>query len=157
MVNKGLSYDPWTYRFFPTELALFLAGSIAYQLYKDCTWIRVRGYQWAALVLSTLVALSFSYLPIPIVPRMVGFYGLLMLGVPGIFSLTRKWKWDNFIGELSYPIYLCHIILLQLVWNAGSNRTILAMVFAIVFSILTVRFVEAPIDRYRQRRVKAQV
>jgi peptidoglycan/LPS O-acetylase OafA/YrhL len=155
MVNRGLSYDPWTYRFFPTELALFLAGSMAYQLYKDAAWVRGRPYQWAALILSILVALSFSYLPIPIVPRMIGFYVLLMLGVPGIFSLTRKWKWDTFIGELSYPIYLCHIILLELVWKAGSHRTILAMVGAIVFSVVIVRFVEAPIDRYRQRRVRA--
>ena len=38
----GWSYDPWTYRFFPLEIAFFLAGSLAYNLYsrakrpRDC-------------------------------------------------------------------------------------------------------------------------
>ncbi len=30
----GMHHDPWTYRFFPTELALFLFGTISYHIYN---------------------------------------------------------------------------------------------------------------------------
>lgn len=33
VINHGLYGDPWLYRYFPFELALFLGGALAYRLY----------------------------------------------------------------------------------------------------------------------------
>jgi peptidoglycan/LPS O-acetylase OafA/YrhL len=34
IMNKGLIEDPWTYRFFPTELVFFLLGMVDYSIYR---------------------------------------------------------------------------------------------------------------------------
>ena len=34
LYQNGLRHDPWSYRFFPTELLFFFLGTIAYHLYK---------------------------------------------------------------------------------------------------------------------------
>ena len=34
LYKHGLNYDPWTYRFFPTELFFFLSGNVVYRIYK---------------------------------------------------------------------------------------------------------------------------
>ena len=32
------------------------------------------------------------------------------VGLPGAFKATREWKADRWIGELSYPVYLVHVL-----------------------------------------------
>jgi peptidoglycan/LPS O-acetylase OafA/YrhL len=34
LIQSNLTHDPWSYRFFPTELMFFLFGSISYIFYK---------------------------------------------------------------------------------------------------------------------------
>ena len=43
-------------------------------------------------------------LPPAIFTLMVG------LSVPFIFALTKNWKVDRWIGELSYPVYIVHVV-----------------------------------------------
>jgi peptidoglycan/LPS O-acetylase OafA/YrhL len=54
------------------------------------------------------------------------FYGYLtciFLGLPVLFEKTKVIGWVNFLGNLSYPIYLSHTIVLSLLF-LGPNPLI---------------------------------
>lgn len=121
----GFRFDPWTYRFFPFELALFLLGMIGWRIYAkfdfgsrlpSCT--RYSSYFIAAGLL--LFAL---YLHAMTVQRFSAAFGnertvllsyfLWPVVIAGLFACFRRNSLDRFIGELSYPIYLIHLIVIQ--------------------------------------------
>lgn len=109
----GLGFDGgWYYRFFPTELALFLFGALAHQLLAPL-YARVfaaLGWISVAVTLGVLgLVLAFATLP----PRLVaeGTLALLIittLALPGLFHFQVARRWDRRLGALSYPIYLLH-------------------------------------------------
>ena len=117
----GLGHDPWLYRFFPFELALFVAGMLA------CRWYLARRTTegpgktggWAATLLA-LVLLTICARLLPDhsstpaeLAVLLGFYAVTAGGVALLFSRTEKNTTDRNLGELSYPIYLNHYILVQ--------------------------------------------
>ena len=65
------------------------------------------------------------------------------------------------MGELSYPLYLSHEMIASLVPGGGRGasigqlnaRALTVLVVAIIVSGLAARFVEIPIDRFRQARL----
>lgn len=125
MTTYAVKDDPWSYRLFPTELALFLAGAFAWHLHG---WLRRRGWLTALpcrlVLLATLaVVLGYQFLPhrlyylrpfgLPVV------LALVPLVIPFVFEATRQNRWDRALGELSYPSYLVHYLLLFVVEASG--------------------------------------
>src|SRR5206468_72079 len=41
------------------------------------------------------------------------FYILVVAALPALFELSRRFRWDSWLGELSYPIYLAHLSVLS--------------------------------------------
>jgi peptidoglycan/LPS O-acetylase OafA/YrhL len=158
-----LKYDPWTYRFFPTELVFFLAGIIAYRLYKNLQRFQIKEIYlkiiWLGILLFTV---SLSFLPSKAIDSFSvkdWFYLFtFFISLPFIFSLTKKWKFDRYIGELSYPVYLLHVLVLTVctklkisafVGGLGVTTTIVSILCAIVLNEL----VQKRIEKIRQKRV----
>lgn len=157
--QNGLEHDPWTYRFFPFEISLFLAGSISYRI-----WANIRGRVMippAAGVFAVItivgLAVSHPWLSFAVDHRWM-FYGLVVLVLPAIFQFSSTHAWDNALGDLSYPVYLIH-------WPLGGA---LAVIFpeyvlghlaaynlpaTLLVAMFFVRFIERPLDAARQRRV----
>jgi peptidoglycan/LPS O-acetylase OafA/YrhL len=151
--------DPWTYRFFPFELSFFLFGRIAYEIY-----FRIKDIKWPRIVLICLLAftlawtLLFDRIALPGIKY--AYFSFMVLAIPFLFHLTREWKRDRWIGELSYPIYICHMLVFS--WagrliqtHEAGNGTLTAFI-AIVAAILLIRWVGNPIEAYRQRRISRQ-
>ena len=164
VLGFDLSGDPWNYRFFPTELLFFLAGIIAYRMYK----YYMQRFQmkkvysviiWLGILFITLI---FNSLP------STTFYGFIIkdwiylfvffLSVPFIFSLSKKWKFDRYIGELSYPVYISHVLVLWFVNKSGISDSlgglgVTTTIFSILFSIVLNELVQKRIEIIRQKRV----
>jgi len=89
---------------------------------------------------------------------MYAYYGTFFMSLPFIFILSKKWKIDRYIGELSYPIYISHILLLWpikfLKLPVFGELGLVLIVVTIFFSILLNEFVAKKIEIIRQRRVK---
>lgn len=85
----------------------------------------------------------------------MGFAAALLFLVPQIFHLSRDSRVDRFIGELSYPMYLCHVAIgnyfepAQRVWQGG-----LLLLLSVLFSLPLVLGVERPLERWRQARLR---
>jgi len=124
----GYAADPWNDRFFPFELALFVAGLIAYRAYR---WLAQPGAPAAARALRmtgrasilTAAAVIMIFANVPQPPDFASLgHGpaanwLLIAGItallPFIFLATRRSRLDNAIGQYSYPIYICHFIFIS--------------------------------------------
>ncbi|MFN8344136.1 MAG: acyltransferase [Spirosomataceae bacterium] len=158
-----MKYDPWTYRFFPTELAYFLMGSLAYKFY-----IAQKKWQIPQLYLVGLyvfmVAFTIFYMEIFKLLAVRPLYQSLLhliyavsfvVFLPFIFRLTARHRLDRQIGELSYPIYMVHALVLY--WNMRwqLNSLFFVITTTVVLSFLFDTLFMKKMETYRQSRVKA--
>jgi peptidoglycan/LPS O-acetylase OafA/YrhL len=154
--SMGFTNDPWSYRFFPFELGYFLMGTISYFLYK-----RIPDQNLSTKTLWMLASIplvmSLSY-PIWRFNGSEYLYGLLFfMTLPYLFELTKNWKWDTYIGDLSYPIYMVHILVLFAMryFSENSNKWMVGFIYlvsVIVFSILLNELVSKRMEGIRKRR-----
>lgn len=161
-LTLGIAADPWSYCFFPFELALFLLGALSYRIYIAAEdW---RGADWLGYALIPAV-LSFQFiqkavtlwLPVWAHPLFqASFYVLAASAIPFLFRLTRESRFDQAIGDYSYPLYLVHVAVVELTAALLGDRlpaaarclVVLAGSFAAAGAL--VKFVERPMSSYRR-------
>lgn len=158
----GLNHDPWLYRFFPTELAFFLLGIVAYHIYKRIENINInKNINLLIWIFVLILVLGFNYLhAIPNIS--IIFLIVFFLALPFIFLLTKRWKRDSFIGEFSYPIYISHVFVIKCLntmdfrlfshWSKPLSVTLVT----IVISFLLTQFVTKKIETIRVKRLIKQ-
>jgi peptidoglycan/LPS O-acetylase OafA/YrhL len=161
-VTTHWDWDPWTYRFFPFELALFLTGSLCYQVYRRLEGKKVP--MVASLAAWVAIPVCIWYFPhatwLAEDPRKWIFYLSLAICLPIIFRFTKGMKWDRWIGELSFPLYIVHHLVMMLVkpyfWTHtdqmhwfGWTTLYLSLEAALLLWV----GVMWPIDRWRAKRV----
>ena len=139
-------------KIFPSELWLFLLGVLAWNLYdahRDRSW---RGALNQAVVWLVLAGAAYlSGLPQPL--RVPAFAVSLAMALPHLFRLSRDCRIDRFIGNLSYPLYIVHFLVLSLLERlVDMPATSEALALALAAALLLHLGLERPIDRWRQRR-----
>ncbi len=159
LYHQGLNHDPWTYRFLPTELAFFLAGCLAYKFYshtKNYNFNRI----YLLIIFGFLVSytLFFQFIPVSFTFKQWIYYVIVILSLPFIFILTKNNKIDRFIAELSYPIYISHIFIIELFQSMNFSKEgnyfgLIVAVVTIVVSFLLVNLVANRVDHIRQKRL----
>lgn len=157
----GLSHDPWTYRFFPSELAVFLLGSLAFRIYASSDQ-RTRSAlpgQAAMAVMASIIG-AFPLLTSAaaswreLLPWTV--YGLFFLLLPAIFRATRESRLDSAIGELSYPLYICHMLVIWVLRSVlvplglGAWLGEFAVLGSVALAALLTRVIVLPMERVRR-------
>ena len=155
--QRGLNYDPWSYRFFPAEMFFFLLGVLSYKLYAATKKIEISN---SILGLSFLITLS-SILAFDMLLLQFHkyFYFLgLALAIPFVFRFTQKSKWDRIVGEYSYPVYIAHVFfkgLYFMLFGFSENISIAVILASILFASLYNQFINPKFENYRQQRVLA--
>jgi peptidoglycan/LPS O-acetylase OafA/YrhL len=140
------------YYFFPAQLPLFIFGALAYRIGRAPT--RVFAATGVALVIcgcvlfGPLVGLDERYKWL--------MYVSFAFAVPSLFNATKRSRFDRAVGELSYPIYLTHWTLLNVVGVVCRRVGIrsageLAAVVTVVVSFLLFNYVDRPISGWRER------
>lgn len=152
--QAGLDHDPWTYRFFPFCLSLFLVGALSERMLP-------RPKQGANLAIAPIAAcVVFALYPYMRLPEPWG--SLLILAViaallPALFIFQDGRRWDSYVGELSYPIYICHwpiVSGLSAVWTRllpGETRAqpFVTLISVLAGALLLERYVARPVERLR--------
>lgn len=152
----NLNSDPWSYRFFIFELPFFLLGILAYRAYRNLIRIHHLGYlPIYALLLSILLLGTYSSLS-KIPNKEILLYALIALMLPLIFISTKTNKLDRMIGELSYPIYLTHVIVIGCLGKVGIHSITITIATSIMVAIILSSTIELPIEKYRQRRIESE-
>ena len=151
----NLHDDPWSYRFFPFEISFFLLGSLTYrsyamrrELYKNIAsrfgWLR-----WPFVLFLMNYSLVCGELS-----RGYPVFIALTVVLPFFFLATKTSAFDKFCGELSYPLYLSHLLTLSFLahlsgfvpgWLLGLFYS--AGAIAVAYPIT--RWVDYPVERFR--------
>jgi peptidoglycan/LPS O-acetylase OafA/YrhL len=161
--TMGYYGDPWSYRFFPSELAVFLVGVLGYRVYSsrnaafDPRLIGIFLFAIAYLGAALLVNRWHGFSRI----ASVSFLMLTLALIPFLFQATKNQTLDRGLGELSYPIYVCHMLVIWFLdWAAaltsGVIRGIVIIAMTILMSIALYWWIDRPVDSWRQRRVDAK-
>ena len=166
LYQYGYYENPWADRFFPTELVFFMLGAIAYKMYSHRKSVIKNNFYFSLIPFGIIsVIIIFHYIPDIYVSffslKEWLFYGIFTLSLPVLFSLSDSMKnTDRFFAELSYPIFLSHVVILNLVaifinFNLdGTMAKTFVIVITILFSIIIIKFIMNPIEKIRQRRIK---
>lgn len=158
----GHDADPWNYRFFPFEIGLFMLGAAAYRVSRMLAWQpspTILKIVFAALV-GSILGYGMLGLPHGSFNSFVYLFIFAAL-IPYVFDLTRSWRFDRFLADMSFPLYLAH-------WPVGSisiyirdrfllpapeYRGLVPAIASIAAAALLVIFVERPVERWRQSRI----
>jgi len=157
-----LFHDPWTYRFFPNELALFLIGTFSYHMYNYLKNKTIhKNYHAFVFFIYIIVLFGFNYISeihFFININSALFFTITGLSIPSIFILTKFSHTDNRIGDLSYPIYLTHMLIIYIMniiiikMGLSIERNSFVLVLTILLSYILVKFISDPIEKIRHRR-----
>jgi peptidoglycan/LPS O-acetylase OafA/YrhL len=135
-------------------LCLFLSGYFSYLLFKHATKCD-RKYLNGLLSSAVLLSLFVVYSRINPKYALAVLTVTLVLAMPFIFNLSKDARIDRFLGNISFPIYMVHFLVIEFIddyVNEYSLWTILPVVLVIA---LTIYYgIERPIDCWRQRRVE---
>jgi peptidoglycan/LPS O-acetylase OafA/YrhL len=147
-----VDYGLWQARFFPTALFLFLMGMLAHRLLPYVARIpKAFGWLFNAAILVMVVALPLSDVP-PWAQRWVVYVAIAFVA-PFLFNAFKDYAWDRWIGDLSYPMYLCHLVVIGLVLTYEPPFAVwVAIGGALALSAALLYLVDHPVDRWRQRR-----
>ena len=155
--------DPWTYRFFLTELVFFILGAYSYRFYtllkRHPPGKIISGLTFAVIVLSTISFGFFGGNKLTVFSfelRELVYLSLVFFSIPVLFFQFRNNRMDAFIGELSYPVYIVHLIIIIILGRFihGDLLAFSGVAASILVSIILNRLVTQPIDKYRQKRVQ---
>jgi peptidoglycan/LPS O-acetylase OafA/YrhL len=102
----------WTYTFFPSTFCFFLFGHLVCLASQRWHILKMPVFG-AALLACSIAAMTFggSYQGFDS-PRFWSSILCFTIALPAVFEVTRKTHWMNATGDLSYPVYLVHMIVL---------------------------------------------
>lgn len=159
----GYSGDPYSYRFFPFELAFFLAGVLAYKAWaaRPELWQRPVARLLALAVPVALAAYPWLRGDWPdatfFSPGRIGTLLLVAVALPAIHGWSRNSRLDRTVGELSYPVYLSHFLVVAIIPAVGvfavhpALRTLTVIAVTLALSWVVVRFLDVGIEAWRRR------
>jgi len=150
-----VDYGLWQARLFPTALFLFVLGMLSQRaLTFAAKFPKSLGWVFCAVLLAAIVALPGLALPAEL-GRFI-MYGLVAASIPFSFNAFKNIAIDRWIGDLSYPLYLTHLLVIGLVLKFNPPRAVaVAIGGSLALSIVLLFVVDRRVDRWRQRRVVA--
>jgi peptidoglycan/LPS O-acetylase OafA/YrhL len=160
--KSGFDHDPWTYRFFPFELALFVVGMLGYRSFAATNKFASvpKAISLGIFLIPLAFMLCYSQIGIPQQHKLWMFLAAMGVATPFAFKVSANWKWDRLVGELSYPIYLVHLLVIFVIELSVGHRIresaspfmmMAAAVFGSIFLAAVIHFlVERPVERKRR-------
>jgi peptidoglycan/LPS O-acetylase OafA/YrhL len=139
----------WSYTALPGILFTFLTGILVNR--KELAFIRII---WM-IMFALLLAFGFSKyahtgLPTGIHINVCIGYLIATVAIPSLDRFDSRNKWDKALGLFSYPLFLCHGLVLELADRHTHNPLIL-LAGSVFFAAILIVLVEIPFDRIRYR------
>ena len=170
-LRMGIVFSPevftswaWEYFFSPALMVFFCMGALSYHLYLIIK-------EWANARRIGIVAMGalFTFFAVSIVlqggaftsgeyeyhdtPQIWMYYIAVSICVPFAFIATRGWMGDRLAGELSYPMYMFHLIVLLPLYDTVPMEQpmyqALVMILMLCASYVVLVLVDRPVNAWR--------
>jgi len=163
LLQMGLAQsDPWSYRFFPLELALFLAGALSHRLLLPFfERLSQRIHYLPEAVTGAFVLYTMFHFSVTLNHNVRDALVLMAFAafLPLTFIFQSRYRLDKKIGQLSYPIYISHAAVMLLVGHMAGTLGItdalaissLNALFSIAAAWLLYQAIDRRIERLRLR------
>ena len=161
-MGTGLN-DIWTYHFAGTTFGFFMLGHLICLAARR--WpLLARPTPGVVFLIGLFATMTFggSYAGYD-TARFWGSVLFFTLALPGLFEATKNVAWMNAVGDLSYPIYLIHTLVLYVIgpWlianalplsslpaaEAGYVSIIVYLAVTTVVAAVIHRLIEVPVAR----------
>lgn len=148
--------DPWSYRFFPFELCWFLLGSLSH-LYLLPLFYRFEitsAPRWIVIGCCIVICV-FHMLPYR---GLFSYVFLFMFALFLPFFFNFRSTLDSFLGGLSFPIYISHMLVIYVVYDWAEIENYkeanilyfsLVLILVFCFSVLLERYIGVYFDKLR--------
>ena len=163
IVNGVGLKDPWTYRFFPTELALFLLGALSHKLLLPLYETRLKASIRRISVIATsaliIYTVLFNYIALTWTVKEFILLTAYLALLPLAFVFQNAVKTDKRIGELSYPLYIGHVIVIEIVSLLLTKMhiknpysvTLCSVSASVLFAVFLNNSINKKVERIRTR------
>lgn len=145
----------WTYRFFPSEIMFFCLGCLSYKLYKTNLFNKFVIKRKFLLYIIVIAFMSiYTHVGLPYTFNYPFLILLMIFFISILFSNFKYSKLDRVIGELSYPIYLSHSVVIMFFYQFNNILFLNAWFIGFVttlFSLLLYYSVVKPFEKYRSK------
>jgi peptidoglycan/LPS O-acetylase OafA/YrhL len=142
-----------------------MLGVISYKIYCRLENIKLwKGWLTAIFILFMAITLFYEYFPNynfnGILLKNWCYYLIATFTIPFVFLLTKDSKFDAYVGALTYPVYIVHWAISKAIepfieqYNLMDYYGFLTVFFSVIVSIILLKLISAPIDLYRQERVR---
>lgn len=136
--------------FWLSQVYFFIFGMLLFRWYRSASfklWPPKLLLAWCLMCMVTVVWLG----PEKTVGTRWLLYPSFMVVLPSIFHWSKTLSWDRALGELSYPIYISHMLVVAVFGMAFRMKEAAVIVPAVCFlAWLLWRLVDLPVDRFRQ-------
>jgi peptidoglycan/LPS O-acetylase OafA/YrhL len=150
-----------SYTFAPAIWCFFLIGHVSHRLSDRLNERVLRQIGIMAIALLPLLGYLCSVSESLNLdrPQFWIFYLSAAAAIPAIFTLTKAWRIDAFLGELSYPVYISHMLVIGLVmysWNQHLSfipydyHRLICTIAVVIVAVLLHVLIQRPIDVRRK-------
>ena len=157
--HHGLNHEPWMYRFFPFEILFFLSGILSYRFYEKISNFNISDKILKSVLWGTiLLIIIYQYLPFIFRAHNFALFPFMFVVIPLLFKYTKNNKLDRYVGELSFPVYICHLLVLNatsLFFSADDPPKyfcVIVIILSVLLAMLLNKIIIAPIEKLRQNR-----
>ena len=151
----GLRNDPWSYRAFPLEVWVFALGALAQRfLHNRAAAPREAALHVGAVAGAVLALAAFPFVHLDAFGKTTALLLVLAALIPTLMRFQREHRWDAWIGDLSYPLYIAHWPIIK---GAGpilarfGHAHLTTLVTTFCAAVMLERGVAQPVERLRKR------
>ena len=155
----GADYATWRYYFGPSVWCFFFLGALSYRIAAEFKMPR-----FAAPVCAGCIVLVGWLAALNVTkdidrPEFWAWYLVFAASLPALFDRTRDLRWDNVIGNLSYPLYLAHPFVFRIVMASVDPGAallptwVITVAASLIFAAVLAYGIETPINSLRRRRL----
>ena len=143
-----------TYFFFPAQLFFFIIGMFGQRLTRHLI-AKLASPKWGWGMTATLALFMIAFPYIDLAGKRWVFYSLAAVSLPFIFVASKSSNLDRCLGNLSYPIYMVHMLVMAVISAVLGkvDRALPTLAGTLLVSIALVIYLEDPLDKWRQSRV----
>jgi len=154
----------WRSAYFPfySQAGYFILGIMLFRLRDNLTWQRSAALPLLALTSVYLCVSHFAAFELDGFLANAGMLLAVAITMPTAFEHSDQ-RVSNFLGDISYGVYLVHVLMIEVLISLGwfhydaasrfgtIRMFILVLSFSVLFSAIFEIAIQEPIDRWRRK------